>query len=200
LKLLYVEHGVYGYILVAFIVLYMAGSLRYRWIKHPLFNARSVQWRNTPYAHCTHFSLVIYACLQYNVVFNSSLKLLYIENRVPGCIFAAGRMLYIAVSLRYHRIKHPLFNAHSVQWRNTLLYVEHGEYGYILVARRVLYMAGSLGYRGMKHPWFNALSVQCRNTPYAHYTFWLQVECWQSRIAAISSDKIPMIQSAFCAM
>merc|ERR1711946_38440 len=35
LKLLYIEHIVYGYILVASRVLYMAGSLRYRWIRQP---------------------------------------------------------------------------------------------------------------------------------------------------------------------
>ena len=55
-------------------VLYMAGLLRYRWIKHPLFNAHSVQLKNTPYAHCMHFSHVKYACLQYNVDLKKQLE------------------------------------------------------------------------------------------------------------------------------
>merc|ERR1711946_74851 len=108
MKLLYIEQGVYGYILVARRVLYMAGSLRYRWLKHPLFNAHSLQCRNTPYAHCTHFSHVKYVVLQYNVVLKKQLEtLVYIEHGVYGYIMVARRVHYMAVSLRNRWLKHP---------------------------------------------------------------------------------------------
>ena len=100
---MYVEHGVYGYILVARRVLYMAGSLRYRGIKHPWFNAHSLQCKNTPYAHCTHFSHVKYTCLQYNIMVKKHLETL----------------VYWTWSVWLHFIKHPWFNAHSVQCKNT---------------------------------------------------------------------------------
>ena len=43
LKHLYIEHRVYGYILAASRGFYMAGSLRYRRIRHQCINAHSVQ-------------------------------------------------------------------------------------------------------------------------------------------------------------
>ena len=58
----------------------MARSLRYRRIKHPWFNAQSVQCRKTTYAHCTHFSHVKYTCLR-NIV-TPSLQRICVETRV----------------------------------------------------------------------------------------------------------------------
>ena len=40
----------HGYIFGSVTVLYMAGSLRYRWIKHPCFNAHSLGRKRTLYA------------------------------------------------------------------------------------------------------------------------------------------------------
>ena len=113
------EHGVYGYILVALRVLYMAGLLRYRRINHPWFKVLSVQCKNTTYAHYMDISLVKYICFQYNIMVKSSLKLINIERWVYGYILIAHRVLYMAGSLRYHRIKHLWFNAYSVQCKNT---------------------------------------------------------------------------------
>ena len=109
----------YGFILVVRIMLYMAGSLRYRRINHPWFKAHSVQCKNTTYAHYMHISLVKYICFQYNIMVKSSLKLINIERWVYGYIFIAHRVLYMAGSLRYRRIKQPWFNAYSVQCKYT---------------------------------------------------------------------------------
>ena len=57
-------------------VMFMAGSLRYSSIKRPLFIANSVECKNTPYGHCTHFSHVKSACLQYNVDLKKQLETL----------------------------------------------------------------------------------------------------------------------------
>ena len=50
MKLLYIEHIVLGYILGAGAVLYMGGSLLYLRIKHPSFNAHSLQCKRILYA------------------------------------------------------------------------------------------------------------------------------------------------------
>ena len=112
------------------------------------------------------------------------LKLFYIELRVYGYFLSAGTVLYIAGSLRYLLIKHPSFNAHSLQCKRKLyalfpckiirrktclelFYIEHRVYGYFLSACTVLYIAGSLRYLRWKHPSFNAHSLQCKPTLYA---------------------------------
>ena len=120
MKLLYVEHGEQGYILVARRVLYMAGSLPYRGIKHPWFNVHSVQCKKAPYAQCVHFFCVKHTWLKSTIIcWKTSLKLLCVEHGVYGYILVALRVLYMAGSLRYLGKKHPLSNAHSVQWSDT---------------------------------------------------------------------------------
>ena len=112
------------------------------------------------------------------------MKLFYVEHRVHGYFLGAGTVLYIAGSLRYLRIKHPSFNAHSLQSKTTLyaifpckiirlktclklFYIEHTVHGHYLGEGTVLYIAGSLGYIRKKHPSFNAQSLQCKPTLYA---------------------------------
>ena len=73
---LFIENRVSGWILFGSRVLYMAGSLRYLWIEHPLFNVHLVQCKNSPYANSTHFSHVEYVCLQYKVVLKAPFETL----------------------------------------------------------------------------------------------------------------------------
>jgi len=104
LKLFYIEHTVYGYFLGAGTVLNIAGSLRYLRLKHPSFNAHSLQFKRT-----------LYALFPWKIIRRKlCMKLFYIEHRVHGYFSGADTVLYIAGSLRYLRIKHPSFNAHSL--------------------------------------------------------------------------------------
>ena len=182
--------------MAAVMVLYMAGSLRYRWIKQPWFNAHNVQCKNTRYAHCMHFSRVKYTCLQYNVVLKKQLEThvnwkLRIRQHC-GCRLCAVHGRIAAITLDKISVIHCTFcvmQKHTVctlcavfpckirsltdklsfekaAWNS--FNIEHRVYGYILVVLRVLYMAGSLRYRGIKHPWFDAHFVQCKNIPYSH--------------------------------
>ena len=63
MKLFNVKHRVQGYRLDAEPALNMAGSLRYRWIKHPCFNAHSLGRKRTLYAllaYKIHFLIITY--------------------------------------------------------------------------------------------------------------------------------------------
>ena len=110
LKLFYIEHTVYGYFLGAGTVLNIAGSLRYLRLKHPSFNAHSLQCKRTMYA--------LFPCKI--IRWKTCLKHYYIEHRLYGNFLSAGTVLYIEGSLRYLRIKHTSFNAHSLQFKRTL--------------------------------------------------------------------------------
>ena len=110
LKLFYIEHTVHGYFLGAYTVLYVAGSLGYLRIKHPSFKVHSLECK------CTLIALFPCKIIRWK----TGLKLFYIEHRVHGYFLGACKVLYIAGSLRYLRIKHPCFNAHSVQCKRTL--------------------------------------------------------------------------------
>ena len=115
---MYIEHGVYGYILVARRVRYMAGSLQYCRIKYPWFNAHSVQCKKTPYAHCMHPFYVKYTCLQ-NIV-ALSLPRICVETRVfystisqRSCMCTALFVLQkcsLALDSRYTRVLSCFFN------------------------------------------------------------------------------------------
>ena len=112
-KLFYIEYRVYGYIVGAGTVLYLAGSLRYRRINQLCFNA--------PYLQCKSTLYTVFRCIlqlltrQYNVE-KSSFKLLYIEYRVYGYIVGACTVPYMAGSLRYRRINQLRFNVFDVYY------------------------------------------------------------------------------------
>ena len=112
LKLFYIEHTVHGYFLGIGTELYIAGSLRYYWIKHPSFNAHSMQFKRTLYAL---FPSKINFLTAYKKRLKTSMKLFYNEHMVHDYFLGIGTVLYIAGSLRYLRIKHQSFNAHSLQ-------------------------------------------------------------------------------------
>jgi len=152
-------------------------------IKQPSFNAHSMQFQRTLYAL---FPCKINFPKAYKKRWKTCLKLFYIEHRVHGYFLDAGTVLYIAESLRYLRIKHPSFNAHSLQCKTTLyiffsrkikhlktylklFYIEHIVHGYFLGAGTELYILGSLGYLRIKHPSLNAHSLQCKHTLYAFF-------------------------------
>ena len=166
----------HGYFLGACKVLYVAGSLRYLRIKHPSFNAHSPQCKRILYAY--------FQCKKNR--WKTCLKILYIEHRVHSYLLVLGKVLYIAGSLRYLRIKHTSFNAHSLQckrklhayfpckikrWKKCLklFYIKHTVHGYFLGVGTVLYIAGSLDNLRIKHPSFNEHSQQCKRTLYAYF-------------------------------
>ena len=154
MKLLYIEHRVYGYILVARRVLYMAGSLRYRGIKHPWFNAHSVQCKNTPYAHCMHSFYVKHTCSQ-NIV-ALTMQRIRVETRV----------FYPRISQRSCSVQHStcsqnvalhsLFNIQEFQAAFSPLYctvskyILHGKTAYSVhtmcsyIAQNLLWITGVL--------------------------------------------------------
>ena len=110
LKLFYIEHTVHGYFLGAYTLLYVAGSLGHLRIKHPSFKVHSLQCK------CTLIAL--FPCKK--IRWKTGLKLIYIEYRVHGYFLVAGTILYIPRSLRYLRIKHPSFKAHSLLCKRKL--------------------------------------------------------------------------------
>ena len=176
LKLSYIEHRVYGYILVARRVLYMAGSLRYRRIKHSWFNAHSVQCKNTPYAHCMPFFLVKYTCLQNFVAF--TLPRICVESRVfyptisqRSCICTALYLLpnsSLALYFRYTRVLSCFFNI-------------------ILYSKQVNFI---------RDKWIQcALTLlRMRVKTRVFYPTILKRSCY------IQHSQIPVIQRTFCAM
>ena len=116
---MYIEYRVYGYILGAGTVLYLAGSLRYPRIKQLFFNAPSLQCKSTLY---TVFRCILQLLTrQYNVE-KSSFKLLYIEYRVYGYIVGACTVPYMAGSLTYRRINTCVLSRfkHSLQWKSII--------------------------------------------------------------------------------
>ena len=117
---MYIEYRVYGYILGAGTVLYLAGSLRYRRIKQLCFNAPSLQCKSTLY---TVFRCILQLLTrQYNVE-KSSFKLLYIEYRVYGYIVGACTVPYMAGSLTYRRINTRSYRASNILCNGSPLYL-----------------------------------------------------------------------------
>ena len=131
---MYVEHEVYGYILVARRVLYMAGSLRYRGIKHPWFKAHSVQCKNTPNAHCMHFSHVKYTCLR-NIV-APTLQRICVETRVFYPTISQRSCSAQHSTFRQNVAIHSIFNIQEFQTAFSTLHCT--------VSKRILY--GKSGY------------------------------------------------------
>ena len=143
-------------------MLYLAGSLKYRRIKQLCFNA--------PYLQCKSTLYTVFRCIlqlltrQYNVE-KSSFKLLYIEYRVYGYILIAGRVLNLAGSLRYCRIK-ELFLMHL------LCYVREHCIQFFDVYYSCLH--GNITLK-------KAASNSCILNIEYMATFWVQVQCciWQ---------------------